>query len=142
MKFPMRKTAFLILPLLFSACVSSRQTSAPVVKTALPAAPAPLSVLPKPVTVPVSRQWSNEDSWGWTSASFPKPGDSVRLFRDIGDYASGTVMKSEAQTDRNLTTVWLMLDTNRNRKEDLWVKVLIDSENEGEIRTKFSEVDE
>ena len=148
----MKILSFLAFIFLLTGCVSARQTSGlsaisapqsvPAVKAVAPAAPTTLSVLPKPVSVPVSREWSNEDSWNWTSGSFPKPGDSVRLFRDIGDYVSGTVTKSEAKTDKNLTTVWLMLDTNQNRKDDLWIKVLIDSENPGEIRTKFSEVEE
>lgn len=102
--------------------------------------PLPSAQPAAPVRSPVL--WSNEDSWAWTSLAFPQPGDSVRLLREIGDYVSGTVVKSEAQTQADMTTVWFMLDTNGNRKADMWVKLIIDSRNGGEIRTKFSEIAE
>ncbi len=145
----MHHLSILIVLLLFSGCVSARETATsvsgaqplPVMEPVMPLEPEPSSSS-KPTSVRLPIEWNNEDSWKWTDKTFPQPGDSDRLFRDVGDYASGTVLKSAAQAEEGITTVWFMLDTNQNQKADLWVKLTIDSKNDGEIRTKFSEVEE
>ncbi len=131
--------AVLIPMLLFSGCAALHPSK---VNAGIPAAPA-VQPAPVPPAVRVPIEWHYKTIKDWTAAKFPLEGDSVEIPLSPGDFIGGIVLNSTAETQGQLTSVLLFLDTNGNSKADEKVKVTIeDKAGSVAIKSTFNKIEE